>query len=168
MPTHLYIARADNGPVKIGVSDDVERRVATFQLCSPCRITIAATTEGGYMLERIIKRRLKPHVLWGEWFAPCDTVDEVVDLVASRGVDAFLPVNDLAIDAFRGTHWSAAKFGLTVGEMARWKSLGGVPDEKAPQVARFSMDAFERFSGRQRDKVQTHAARIAAIAAKGA
>lgn len=71
-PQHadLYFIGGDEGPIKIGVSNDPQRRLKGLQTGYPYPLQILATIEGGAMLEIEYHERFAEHRLHGEWFAP--------------------------------------------------------------------------------------------------
>ncbi|MCC9312352.1 GIY-YIG nuclease family protein [Kitasatospora sp. RB6PN24] len=77
------IAGAASGPVKIGCTTDLQRRLATLQCGSPIKLQLLATFAGGRELEAALHRLLATHRLEGEWFdlADKDPVELVSDLV---------------------------------------------------------------------------------------
>lgn len=80
-----FIQATRGGPVKIGQSDRVERRLADLQSASPYPLRIVATLDGTCALERELHVLFAAHRLHGEWFRPCA---EIADYL--RGLNAQL------------------------------------------------------------------------------
>ncbi|MGW4808738.1 GIY-YIG nuclease family protein [Kitasatospora sp. NPDC004272] len=77
------VTGAAGGPVKIGCTTDLQRRLAALQCGSPFKLQLLATFTGGQELEAALHRLLASHRLEGEWFdlAGKDPVEVVSDLV---------------------------------------------------------------------------------------
>jgi Meiotically up-regulated gene 113 len=56
------------GPVKIGVANNPEDRLAGLQCGSPLQLEIVGLISGDYALERALHHRLRDDRLHGEWF----------------------------------------------------------------------------------------------------
>lgn len=70
----VYFVGSDLGPIKIGMAEDVQKRLASIQACSPSPLTLLATCGGGIKQERIYHKRFATHRLHGEWFEPHDDI----------------------------------------------------------------------------------------------
>ena len=64
----LYFIGADEGPIKIGVSQNVEKRLKQLQTAHPHRLRILAVLVGGALREGDYHARFAEHRLEGEWF----------------------------------------------------------------------------------------------------
>jgi hypothetical protein len=64
------IQTGDDGPVKIGLTRDVRRRLETLQISSPTRLRLLALFEGSRELECELHRRFAAARIKGEWFKP--------------------------------------------------------------------------------------------------
>lgn len=58
------------GPIKIGVSRNVEKRLKSLQNASPLKLKCLGIIAGGRDLERTLHIRFAPSRLHGEWFSP--------------------------------------------------------------------------------------------------
>jgi hypothetical protein len=63
-----FIAAHGSGKIKIGCSDDPERRLATLQSGCPVRLTIVGTIGGGFEKEKELHDRFAHLRSGGEWF----------------------------------------------------------------------------------------------------
>lgn len=83
----VYFVGPKNGPIKIGYSTDVQRRLARLQSHSPVRLAVLAVLVGGTVeVERGYHARFSRHRLHGEWFAPnCEIIAEIKVLNLSAG-----------------------------------------------------------------------------------
>jgi len=66
----VYFIRSGDGPIKIGIAQDVEKRRRSLQTAHPAPLVTLATTDGGFQKERAYHRKFAKHRLEGEWFAP--------------------------------------------------------------------------------------------------
>lgn len=67
--------------LKVGVSNNVEARVASLQTASPFQLCVLRVYRGGYRLESLIHELLKDNCVRGEWFR----VDvECIDMIVSK------------------------------------------------------------------------------------
>jgi hypothetical protein len=66
-----FIQDEDSGMIKIGVSEHPELRLRYLKTGNPHALRILGTVaSGGYLLERRLHKKFKPHRCSGEWFAP--------------------------------------------------------------------------------------------------
>lgn len=66
---HLYFMQSDiTGSIKIGRSNDPDRRLKDLQTGNPNKIKLVAIIEGKGYLEKKLHERLKEHRLRLEWF----------------------------------------------------------------------------------------------------
>ncbi|GMM93143.1 GIY-YIG nuclease family protein [Qipengyuania sp. MTN3-11] len=66
----VYFIQAHEGPIKIGIAVDVERRRKALQTGFPSELFIRATTTGGAEQEASYHRMFAAHRRVGEWFSP--------------------------------------------------------------------------------------------------
>ncbi|HEY6254511.1 MAG TPA: GIY-YIG nuclease family protein [Xanthobacteraceae bacterium] len=69
MPVYMIQAGGEHGPVKIGVTDDVEKRLIGMQTGNHQRLVVLRLFEGGAAEERLLHERFADHRLDGEWFS---------------------------------------------------------------------------------------------------
>lgn len=69
---HVYFARAvgGDGPIKIGCSNDVRRRIEQMSNWSPVPLEALVAVPGSPTHEHALHRRFAHLRLHGEWFAP--------------------------------------------------------------------------------------------------
>ena len=67
--TDLYFIGADEGPIKIGVSGHVGKRLQNFQTSYPHKLHILAVIRQGGMREGEFHKKFAEHRMQGEWFA---------------------------------------------------------------------------------------------------
>lgn len=77
---HVYfIQRGNDGPIKIGASSNVVRRLAEFQIASPEPMRlIGVWLMAGFRMERGLQNLHAEDCLGGEWFRPSEQVWETV------------------------------------------------------------------------------------------
>ena len=86
----VYLVQgAIGGPIKIGVAEDVPRRLAELQSYSPIPLRVLATIRhGDIALEAALHRRFVKHRLHGEWF---DNAPEMLDYLTGLLEEAEVP-----------------------------------------------------------------------------
>lgn len=67
-PSRVYFIGGETGLIKIGCSDDVEKRLHSLQGGSPIPLSILATESGGITVERFYHRKFREHRSHREWF----------------------------------------------------------------------------------------------------
>lgn len=77
------------GRIKVGVTADIERRLATLQAVDMEPLTLLATVDGAHALERETHRRIADYRIKGEWFRDCHEVRGVMQTVIEKGKRAF-------------------------------------------------------------------------------
>lgn len=81
----VYFIQADNGLVKIGVSANLESRLATLQAMSPIPLTLCAWMHGGFSLEQTLHDRFADCHSHGEWFKPNRDLEAYIKGVSNTG-----------------------------------------------------------------------------------
>jgi len=75
----VYFIQSENGgPIKIGISTNVQGRLASLQTGYPYPLKVLATIPGGEREEKGLHETFAEHRLSGEWFEP---VDKLIDLI---------------------------------------------------------------------------------------
>lgn len=68
---HVYFVQAENGLIKIGVSNDPRARLRSLQTGSPVDLTLLGAAPGrGREMEAELHERFAAHRVRGEWFQP--------------------------------------------------------------------------------------------------
>lgn len=65
-----FIQQGTDGPIKIGITTNLDNRLRTFQTASPVRLRVLRTEPGGRKRELQLHRRFRSHRMEGEWFQP--------------------------------------------------------------------------------------------------
>jgi hypothetical protein len=78
-----FIQAGENGPIKIGWSENPEMRLAQLQGAHHEDLSLLLTVNGDKALEGRLHFRLEQHRLRGEWFADCDEVRAAMEEVAT-------------------------------------------------------------------------------------
>lgn len=81
-----FIAPIGGGAVKIGVTQDLRRRFAAIQGCSPLPLDIISLAPGGRELESHLHTMFAGARLHGEWFEPSPELLDVSDKLAVRWI----------------------------------------------------------------------------------
>lgn len=75
--TRLYFMGIEPaGPVKIGITYDITRRLRHIQMACPYEVSLIADFPGSRSIEAELHRRFAAHRMKGEWF---NRVDEIMD-----------------------------------------------------------------------------------------
>jgi DNA-binding CsgD family transcriptional regulator len=86
MSAVYFVRRRDGtGPIKIGMSSQVERRIKQLEIDHKVKLTVLAQAEGGFRDELRMHHMLADHRLEGEWFAPSAAVLSVIDQITRDG-----------------------------------------------------------------------------------
>lgn len=101
-----FIKGAISGRIKIGKSNDPERRLRALQTGSPEPLELLGTIPGGLKEERILQKKFKRFAMHGEWFKG------EPDLVYAIKAILLAPIEEL-IQSVKGTFWRI------MGEMVR-------------------------------------------------
>ena len=82
---HVYFAKpvGQDGPIKIGCSNDVVQRIAQMSMWSPVPLELIACFPGKPSDEHALHREFAEYRLHGEWFSPGERL--------LKRIDAFLP-----------------------------------------------------------------------------
>lgn len=73
-----FVQGVDGGPVKIGWSENPEKRLEQLQAASPDQLRILDYIIGDRHHERALHGRLSEYRLRGEWFDDCPPVREAI------------------------------------------------------------------------------------------
>jgi hypothetical protein len=69
--TYIYFIQiSPNGPIKIGLSNDVEKRRRNLTCAIPYDLNILGYIGGNQSLEKKLHKKFKTHYIRGEWFKP--------------------------------------------------------------------------------------------------
>ena len=77
-PTWVYFARADNGRIKIGCTQNVDRRLRALSSGQAVSVELLGKIQGSFADERALHDRLESSRFSGEWYDPTDEVLTVV------------------------------------------------------------------------------------------
>ena len=126
----IYFIRAgENGPVKIGVSADPQRRLRYFQIGNHEPLNLIRTAEGGWRQERWLHRRFSALHLRGEWhhFDPEMLTVEISELSTVYAERSVMFV-DHVIEKFGGLHQMARALGHKWPTTVQgWRDRGTIP-----------------------------------------
>lgn len=84
--SHVYFVQAgENGPVKIGLAEDPDRRVAELQTGCFAELRLLGTIAGDRGTERALHERFADYRIRGEWFEPSAAVFEAFEVPSEEG-----------------------------------------------------------------------------------
>jgi hypothetical protein len=87
--TKVYFIQGEKGgPIKIGHTDNIERRMKQMQTGNPDKLILLHLTRGGKILEGELQERFKEHHYRGEWFHPSNQLlDYIADLIEKDKIE---------------------------------------------------------------------------------
>ena len=137
----IYMIRAGgDGPVKIGWTTNVERRLADLQTAHYEPLSIIRTIAGGQLMERWLHKYFAASKIRSEWFNfdPAMLIVEppyLIDFVAPsiKGVEFAR-----AVDSVGGQNEMARRLGVYQSHVRYWLTKGkrGVPAERVLDVVK--------------------------------
>jgi hypothetical protein len=82
-----FIQAGDTGPVKIGISGNVERRLGELQRMERQPLRVLATFEGNRSDEKSLHEMYAAHRIHGEWFNPAPEIIQNAHNIAAAEVE---------------------------------------------------------------------------------
>ena len=79
-----FIQEGSDGPIKIGCSYSISRRLSTLQCGNPRPLVLLAFIPGAQEIETAMHRRFAPHRIQNEWYRPHADILAFVCAVARR------------------------------------------------------------------------------------
>lgn len=77
-----FVQAGDAGPVKIGVSADVDKRITELQVSAPSELRLLAViSDAGADVERRLHTEYADELMRGEWYRPCERLMALVQKV---------------------------------------------------------------------------------------
>lgn len=116
----MYFAKSALGPVKVGTTNNLTRRIFNLRACSLCAVDLLFATPGSWYLERKIKLRLSRHLVHGEWFHHDAQLDALIELLRERGSSALLCASEQYIDTFETSTMACKRLGFTKLMLHDW------------------------------------------------
>lgn len=140
--SHVYFARCynhagvDMQTIKIGLSNDPDRRVASLGFELPFTFEMLCTTPGDMFLEYFVHMWLKGHKISREYFKDCEEIARIVDHVKRKGRLPF-PIKRVGREGafihLRPTEYMDRK-GITFTDIEYNTGIGGERYEKLLQT----------------------------------
>lgn len=81
----VYLIGSSSGPVKIGFTTDLDRRLERLQMNSPRKLRVLAARDGTRGDELRLHREHRDARLHGEWFKRSEAVLRCLDVAATSG-----------------------------------------------------------------------------------
>lgn len=78
-----FIQMNDDGPIKIGVANDLSARLSNLQCGNPYPLKLLGCLTGGYKKEKELHEQFKEHRMRGEWFHPSEELLRLASLAKS-------------------------------------------------------------------------------------
>lgn len=135
-----FIRRGESGPVKIGFSANVRKRVRSLQTGSAEPLKLLAVAEGGEQTERFLHEQFARHRLEGEWFSPDASLLGLISDLAGKSAPAqpapsrYTPLSELRGELCRILGISPTENNDAI--LAEVWSLAGPAQESAAMVQR--------------------------------
>jgi hypothetical protein len=79
----VYFIHSESGGIKIGMAQDIDKRLRGLQTAHPAKLTLMASCLGGQPVEREYHKRFAEHRLHGEWFSPAPEILAEIDRLSS-------------------------------------------------------------------------------------
>jgi len=79
-----FIQAVNGGPIKIGVTQNIHKRLDSLQTASPYQLRVLALIRGGQRLEQEYHRHFHMYRLSGEWFEPAQPILAEVERINVR------------------------------------------------------------------------------------
>lgn len=126
-----FVQSGDDGPIKIGLAKDINKRMRGLQTAHPFPLRLIASFDGDRTKEKALHQELKSARLEGEWFAPDAALAIIprfheIEFRPETKPEKPLPVGVDAriIVALGNTTTVAKKLGVTEQQVSNWKSRG--------------------------------------------
>jgi len=74
-----FIQQGNDGAIKIGISNNFEKRLAQLQTGSPYRLKVLLTINGNERLEKQLHNKFAEFRLSGEWFKPVGQITDFIN-----------------------------------------------------------------------------------------
>lgn len=87
-----FIMAIGSGCVKIGFSENPEKRLLQMQIGTPAKLILAGSVPIHQRYERVIHDYLRKHNVQGEWFGLSDEVIEFMRVATDEGRDGVMRV----------------------------------------------------------------------------
>ena len=128
-----FIQSGPQGPIKIGVASNMTKRLKTLQIGNPVPLTVMATVDGGYELERELHARFMRGCIAFEWFRR-DTpgLMETIEHILRHGSLPSLPTADEPGACCETCGWPAEIELAERGERRCWRCLSDAAKESFP------------------------------------
>lgn len=142
----VYVIQGDpETPIKVGIANDVHKRMKGIQTGYPWRLRLLFAIPGDQHLEWYLHQRLKGHRLLGEWFQPDpDFLDFVADL-ADRMFEAWDGSEDVPYYGdFHGIGEALPASKQRHAVSVRYVDPDPMSDEDAEQLRRLTVKYGER------------------------
>lgn len=82
----VYFVGAEVGPVKIGHSRNIPKRIKDIQWGSPQKMELLAVAPGGQRAEARYHKRFFRHRMHGEWFSRTPEIEREIDKLRTKHV----------------------------------------------------------------------------------
>lgn len=161
---NIYLIGLSRGPVKIGLSRDVPKRLCELQIGNPFPLLIHGTQSvpdaDAVDIERACHRHFRAHAMSGEWFdvPPADALTAVKMIASGRVAKPFAPrmPDRLPGDGRRvrmRTKDAAEYIGLSASTLEKLRVYGGGPRyAKLGRIVSYDAADLDAWvSGKQRE-----------------
>ncbi len=96
----IYAAQADAGPVKFGITTNVENRLSSLRGSTFHDVQLLLATPGGWLAERRVHLLASPHLIRHEWYRPAPAVLRLIEGLQARGREFVLAGAELDADEY--------------------------------------------------------------------
>ena len=81
----VYFIRGANGKIKIGIAQDIVKRMRELQIGSASKLELMAISRGGIKYEKELHEQFSRAHIHGEWFEPIPELLELIGLHEEQG-----------------------------------------------------------------------------------
>lgn len=85
-----FIQQGDSGPIKIGYTNNISKRINALQSSSPEKLHLLGAIEGDKDRERVLQKFFHAHKMQGEWFKPAPMVLNYIFGLIARPEDTII------------------------------------------------------------------------------
>lgn len=82
----IYFIKSEDGPIKIGYTISIEKRISSLQTGNSKKLVVLATISGSRNFERKIHNKFHHFKLNGEWFKPEKELLDFIEELKSSGI----------------------------------------------------------------------------------
>jgi hypothetical protein len=83
----IYFVQTGDGPIKIGITDDLQSRLTSLQTGSPYPLKLLTYISGGMAMEKKLHEMFRKSNIGGEWFSPSPMLLAYIEELKATKID---------------------------------------------------------------------------------